>query len=170
MRYSFNKFWIFVQRWIFPDFGERFVIFAFHAWREDLRKIVESWPYSLCESSSGSAHTKNKLTWSDGWQPNSRIVLTTPTCPLLTAIWRAVWRLLLRALRSAPAAASNSITAGSSPKAAWCTARSPSLSYEKQQKASWVQCYTFLLIFPKKVNWFCSDATWEQSEKWRYRY
>jgi len=40
----------------------------------------------------------------------------------------AVCRRLLRAFRSAPACASSSITPGSSPNAAWCTARSPSLS------------------------------------------
>ena len=44
-------------------------------------------------------------------------------------MWSAVWRRLFRAFKSAPARASTSITEGSSPKAAWCTARSPSLSY-----------------------------------------
>uniref|UniRef100_A0A147BQ52 Putative secreted protein n=1 Tax=Ixodes ricinus TaxID=34613 RepID=A0A147BQ52_IXORI len=54
-----------------------------------------------------------------GWQPRSSRVLTTPTCPLLTAMWRGVWRRLLRAFRSAPALASRSMTLGSSPNAVW---------------------------------------------------
>lgn len=48
--------------------------------------------------------------------------------PLLTPMCKGVWRRLLRAFKSAPPLWSISITAGSSPKAAWCTARSPSLS------------------------------------------
>ena len=63
-----------------------------------------------------------------GWQPSPSSIFTTPTCPLLTAMCSAVCRRLFRAFRSEPAAAITSITHGSSPKAAWCTARSPSLS------------------------------------------
>jgi hypothetical protein len=63
-----------------------------------------------------------------GWHPISSKAFTTPIWPLLTPICSGVWRRLLRALRSAPPRCKSSITAGSSPKAAWCTALSPSLS------------------------------------------
>lgn len=70
-----------------------------------------------------------RLAWRLGWQPRSRRTLTTPMWPLLTPICSGVCLRLLRAFRSAPPRCSSRITSGSSPKAAWCTARSPSLSY-----------------------------------------
>ncbi len=63
-----------------------------------------------------------------GWHSRSRSTLTTPMWPLLTPMCSGVWRRLFLALRSPPPRCSSSMTAGSSPKAAWCTARSPSLS------------------------------------------
>ena len=70
-------------------------------------------------------------TWRLGWQPRSRRTLTTPICPLLTPMCNGVWRRLLRALRSAPPRCNTFITSGSSPNAAWWTARSPSLSWNR---------------------------------------
>lgn len=71
---------------------------------------------------------KNPLTCKLGCTANCSNVLTTPRCPLLTAIWSGVCRRRFLALRSAPAAASTFRAAGSSPNAAWCAARSPSRS------------------------------------------
>lgn len=68
------------------------------------------------------------LTCKLGWHCRSSNIFTTPICPLLTPICKAVCRLLLRAFKSAPACANNCTTDGSSPKAAWWTALSPSLS------------------------------------------
>ena len=71
---------------------------------------------------------KRLLTCKLEWQPSSSSDLTTESCPLLTAICSGVCPRQFRGFRSAPAAASSSITALWSPNAAWCTARSPSLS------------------------------------------
>ena len=81
-------------------------------------------PFSCCIT----FFSKKCITWRLGRTSRSRSILTTPTYPLLTAMCSAVCLLLFRALRSARCLESNSMTAGSSPKAAWCTARSPSLS------------------------------------------
>ena len=75
-----------------------------------------------------------------GWLPRSKRALTTPICPLLTPMCKGVWRRLFLAFKSPPPRCSISITAGSSPKAAWWTARSPSLSYEQN-----VMYWTYML-------------------------
>lgn len=105
-------------------------------WSLIKRKSKTEKPESKRKTSSSESHWQLEtklvdmtLTCKLGWHESSSSVLTTPTWPLLTAICSAVWRRLLRAFRSAPLCASTSITAGSSPKAAWCTARSPSLSW-----------------------------------------
>ena len=85
---------------------------------------------------TANGEKRRPSTWRLGWHPSSRSVLTTPTWPLLTAMCSAVWRRLLRAFRSAPVCDSSSITDGSSPKAAWCTARSPSLSCRDTKSSS----------------------------------
>lgn len=72
-------------------------------------------------------------TWRLGWQPKSSRVLTTCKWPLLTAICNGVCRLLFLAFKSAPPLCSTSMTEPSSPKAAWCTALSPSLSWAQRQ-------------------------------------
>lgn len=72
-------------------------------------------------------------TWRLGWQPKSSRVLTTCKWPLLTAICNGVCRLLFLAFKSAPPLCSTSMTEPSSPKAAWCTALSPSLSWAQWQ-------------------------------------
>lgn len=64
-----------------------------------------------------------------GWQPKSRSVLTTCKWPLLTAMCNGVCLRLFLAFKSAPPLCSTSMTEPSSPNAAWCTARSPSLSW-----------------------------------------
>ena len=73
--------------------------------------------------------TTKQLTCKLGWQPSSNNVLTTPIWPLLTPICNGVCLRLFLAFRSAPPLWSCSTTLGSSPKAAWCIALSPSLSY-----------------------------------------
>lgn len=75
-------------------------------------------------------------TWRLGWQPKSSRVLTTCRWPLLTAMCNGVCLRLFLAFKSAPPLCSTSMTEPSSPKAAWCTARSPSLS--------WVQWHTHI--------------------------
>lgn len=80
--------------------------------------------HHLCQSSLDQGVLACKL----GWHPSENRIFTTPAWPLLTATWSGLWRLLFRAFRSAPALISCSSTAGSSPNAAWWTARSPSLS------------------------------------------
>ena len=79
------------------------------------------------------------LTWRLGWQSFSSSVCTRLYRPLLTAMCSAVWRRLLRAFGSAPAWISCTMTAGSSPWAAWCTARSPSLSCRHRHQRDGVQ-------------------------------
>lgn len=85
-------------------------------------------------------------TWRLGWQPKSRRVLTTCKWPLLTAMCNGVCLRLFLAFKSAPPLCSTSMTEPSSPNAAWCTARSPSLSWITISRASnvrqWPESYT----------------------------
>lgn len=93
-----------------------------------------------------------------GWHPRSRRVLTTPMWPLLTPMCSGVCLRLLRALRSAPPRCSCSMTLGSSPKAAWWTARSPSLSWQKKSKDD-IQYWPGLYLEQWKLQYFVLHAS-----------
>ena len=105
--------------------GKTLLASGYSNWTHPLLKAIIKYPPKMWEIVDVRTLS---LTWSEGWHCKSKRVFTTPTWPLLTAIWRAVCRRLFLAFRSAPAWANSSITAGSSPKAAWWAARSPSLS------------------------------------------
>ena len=98
----------------------------------EVRLLVWSFWCSLLHKSNTyfiKASWAHVITCKLGWQPISSRAFTTPIWPLFTPMCSGVCRLLLRAFRSAPPRWSISITVGSSPNAAWWTARSPSLSY-----------------------------------------
>ncbi len=72
-----------------------------------------------------------------GCAPNFNKTRTTSIWPLFTPMCKAVWRRLFLAFRSQFDFASNSITIGWLPKAEWCKARSPSLSWKSHFFSTW---------------------------------
>ena len=95
---------------------------------------VTSRPSNIRRQKYLQKHLKSKigkqLTCRLGWHPNLRRVTTTCLWPRFTPRCNAVWWRLFLAFKSAPPRANISITSFSSPRAAWCIARSPSLSYK----------------------------------------
>lgn len=89
-----------------------------------------------------------RFTWRLGWQPKSNSVFTTCKWPLLTAMCNGVCLRLFLALRSAPPRCRTSITEPSSPNAAWCTARSPSLSFITKENSTINKWSTGWTSFP----------------------